>query len=190
MEAVGEPQQHKAPADGREPGDFDARAFRDVLGNFPTSVVAITAAGEGGRPEAMIVGSFTSVSLDPPLVSFLADRSSTTLEKILAAGQYCANALAADQEGMCRRMAARGADRFAGTGWRHSPLGNPLLDGVVGWVDCTIEEVVDLGDHHLVVGRAVHLRTESDKTPLLFFRGEYGDYFPTSTSQLHRLTDW
>ncbi|MFJ8927566.1 flavin reductase family protein [Streptomyces sp. NPDC102364] len=190
METVSGPQQHQSEGVDREPGEFDARSFRDVLGNFPTSVVAITATGEGGRPEAMIVGSFTSVSLDPPLVSFLADRSSTTLGKILAAGQYCANALAADQEGLCRRMAARGADRFAGTGWRRSPLGNPVLDGVVGWVDCTIEKVVELGDHYLVVGRAVHLRTESETTPLLFFRGDYGDYFSTTSLLLDRLTGW
>lgn len=180
-----------APGGGTSaPGAFDPRGFRDVLSNFPTSVVAVTTMVEEDRAEAMIVGSFTSVSLDPPLVSFLGARSSTTLGRILATGRYCANVLAADQEGMCRRMAVRGADRFAGTPWRPSPTGNPVLDGIVAWVDCEIEKVVELGDHQMVVGRVLHLGTESAKTPLLFFRGGYGDYFSSSALLLDRLTGW
>lgn len=180
-----------SPGAGRAPqGVIDGRYFRDVFGHFPTSVVAITARGPDDRPEGMVVGSFTSVSLDPPLVSFLADRSSSTFPKIRAAGRYCANALAADQEHLCRRMAARGADRFDGVTWASSPMGNPVLDGVVAWVDCTIENVVEIGDHFLAVGRVRDLRVESAKTPLLFFRGAYGDYFSNTSLVLDRLVGW
>ncbi|MER7692001.1 flavin reductase family protein [Streptomyces sp. NPDC097610] len=168
----------------------DASHFRQVLGNFPTSVVAITATLPDGRPEAMIVGSFTSVSLEPPLVAFLADRSSRTFPKIRAAGRYCVNALASDQELLCRSMATRGADRFDGIAWRRSPLGNPVLDGVVAWIDCELAEVVEIGDHHLAVGRVHALRAESAKTPLLFFRGGYGDYFSSTSVLLDRLVGW
>ncbi|MEU1163089.1 flavin reductase family protein, partial [Streptomyces sp. NPDC005921] len=126
---------------------IDGRRFRDVLGNFPTSVVAITTTDAGERPHGMIVGTFTSVSLDPPLVSFLADRSSTTLRTIRAAGRFCANALAGDQERLSRRMATGAAgERFADTAWEPSPLGSPVLDGVVAWVDCVVEQVVEIGD--------------------------------------------
>lgn len=166
---------------------IDARSFRHVLGHFPTSVVVVTAEGPDHQPEGMVVGSFTSVSLDPPLVSFLADRSSRTFAKIRAAGRYCVNALAADQEHLCRKMAARGDDRFDGVAWGWSPLGNPVLEGIVAWVDCEIEKVVELGDHYLAVGRVRELRVESPKTPLLFFRGDYGDYFSTSSLLLDRL---
>lgn len=166
---------------------IDSVRFRNVLGNFPTSVVAVTAGTAEGTPEAMVVGSFTSVSLDPPLVSFLADNTSTTLPKILAAGRYCANVLAGDQEAMCRRMARRGADRFSGVDWQPSPLGNPILSGSVAWVDCEIDQVVQLGDHTLVVGRVRELEVVSDKTPLVFFRGGYGDYYSPAAVILDRL---
>ncbi|MCX4815223.1 flavin reductase family protein [Streptomyces sp. NBC_01239] len=177
-----------SPSSLDSPGD-QAR-FRQVLGNFPTSVVAITTTMPDGRPETMIVGSFTSVSLEPPLVAFLADRSSRTFPKIREAGRYCVNALASDQEILCRSMATRGADRFDGIPWQPSPLGNPVLDGVVAWVDCELEKVVEIGDHHLAVGRVRALRAESAKTPLLFFRGGYGDYFSSASLVLDRLVGW
>lgn len=161
---------------------FEARHLRDVLGNFPTSVVAVTTTAADGVPVGMVVGSFTSVSLDPPLVSFLVDRSSSTLPKILEAGRFCANALASDQEWLCRQMAKKGADRFTGVSWEQSAHHNPIIDGVVAWVDCTIDKTVELGDHFLVVGLIGDLNVASVKRPLLFFRGGYGDY--TSTAQL------
>ncbi|MGW0704456.1 flavin reductase family protein [Streptomyces sp. NPDC002643] len=166
------------------------RRFRDVLGNFPTSVVAITTREHDRRPAGMVVGSFTSVSLDPPLVSFLADRSSRTLAKIREAGCFCANALASDQEALSRRMATGGDGKFDGVAWESSPLGNPVLDGVVAWIDCEIEMIVEIGDHFLVVGKVHDLRAVSPKTPLLFFRGGYGDYFSTTSLVLDQLVGW
>ncbi|MGI5460174.1 flavin reductase family protein [Streptomyces sp. CA-249302] len=170
---------------------IDGRRFREVLGNFPTSVVAVTTTDAEERPHGMVVGTFTSVSLDPPLVSFLADRSSTTLRTIRAAGRFCANALAGDQERLSRRMASGPAgERFEGMTWEASPLGSPVLDGVVAWVDCAVEQVVEIGDHLLVVGRVHDLRVESLKTPLLFFRGGYGDYLSSAAQLLDRLVGW
>jgi 3-hydroxy-9,10-secoandrosta-1,3,5(10)-triene-9,17-dione monooxygenase reductase component len=169
---------------------LDVRHFRDVLGNFPTSVVAVTTTGPVTQPEGMIVGTFTSVSLDPPLVSFLADRSSGTGAKIRAAGRYCANVLGSDQEPLCRKLATRTPDKFDAVAWRPSPLGNPVLEGIVAWVDCVVEKVVELGDHFLVVGGVRDLRVESPKTPLLFFRGGYGDYFSAGSLLLDRLIGW
>ncbi|WP_040825323.1 flavin reductase family protein [Nocardia jiangxiensis] len=164
--------------------------FRNVLGHFPTSVVAITTTGEDQRPQGLVVGTFASVSLDPPLVSFLVDRSSSTLPLIRAAGRFCANALAGDQDHVSRRFGTKGADRFAEVTWRPSALGNPVLDGVVAWVDCTVEKEVELGDHFMVVGRVRELQVESVKTPLLFFRGSYGDYLSTATLVVDRLVGW
>lgn len=169
---------------------IDGRRFRDVLGNFPTSVVAITTTDDEQRPHGMVVGTFTSVSLDPPLVSFLADRSSTTLRTIRAAGRFCANVLAGNQERLSRQMAGASTKRFEGTTWNASELGNPVLEGIVAWVDCTVEQIVEIGDHLLVVGRVRDLRVESPKTPLLFFRGAYGDYLASSTLVLDRLVGW
>ncbi len=172
------------------PRPIDARHFRTVLGNFPTGVVAITTRGSEDQPVAMIVGSFTSVSLSPPLVSFLADRSSSTQAEIRAAGRFCANVLAADQEGLCRKLAARRPGRFDGVHWEPSSMGNPVLEGIVAWIDCTIDDVVELGDHYLIVGRVHELRAVSDKTPLLFLRGAYGDYVSIAALMLDRFLDW
>ncbi|MFI1357866.1 flavin reductase family protein [Streptomyces sp. NPDC020898] len=170
---------------------IDGRQFRDVLGNFPTSVVAITTTDAEERPHGMIVGTFTSVSLDPPLVSFLVGRSSTTLGTIRTAGRFCANALAGNQERLSRKLATGPArQRFADTPWQTSPLGNPVLDGIVAWVDCTVEQIVEIGDHLLVVGRVHGLLVESMKTPLLFFRGGYGDYLSSAALLLDRLVGW
>ncbi|ELP65169.1 flavin reductase family protein [Streptomyces turgidiscabies] len=169
---------------------IDGRQFRDVLGNFPTSVVAITTTDAEQRPHGMVVGTFTSVSLDPPLVSFLVDRSSTTLRTIRTAGRFCANSLAGNQERLSRQLAGPASKRFDGATWSASALGNPVLDGVVARVDCTLEQCVEIGDHWLVVGRVRDLRVESLKTPLLFFRGGYGDYLASATLVLDRLVGW
>ncbi|MFK4100321.1 flavin reductase family protein [Streptomyces sp. NPDC019531] len=168
---------------------INGRYFRGVLGHFPTSVVAITTTDADERPQGLVVGTFMSVSLDPPLVSFLVDGSSRTLPAIRAAGRFCANALAGNQERLSRQMAS-GTDRFDGVIWKPSPLGNPVLDGIVAWVDCGVEKVVEIGDHFLVVGRVRHLRVESKRTPLLFFRGGYGDYLSTTNLVLDRLVGW
>ncbi|WP_327312164.1 flavin reductase family protein [Streptomyces sp. NBC_01235] len=171
--------------------DIDGRRFRDVLGNFPTSVVAVTTTDAEQRPHGLVVGTFASVSLDPPLVSFLVDSSSTTLRTIRSAGRFCANALAGNQERLSRKISTGPArQRFEGTAWTASSLGNPVLDGIVAWVDCTVEQIVEIGDHLLVVGRVRELRVESPKTPLLFFRGGYGDYLSNSALVLDRLVGW
>lgn len=170
---------------------IDGRHFRDVLGNFPTSVVAITTTDAEERPHGMVVGTFTSVSLEPPLVAFLADCSSATLGTIRAAGRFCANALAGNQERLSRQLATGPAgQRFEGTTWQTSALGSPVLDGIVAWVDCAVEQVVEIGDHSLVVGRVHDLRVESPKTPLLFFRGGYGDYLSSAGQLLDSLVGW
>jgi flavin reductase (DIM6/NTAB) family NADH-FMN oxidoreductase RutF len=87
-------------------------------------------------------------------------------------------------------MSGSSAQRFEGVTWQPSPLGSPVLEGVVAWVDCTIEKIVELGDHVLVAGRVHDLRIESVKTPLVFFRGGYGDYFSTTTLMMDQLVGW
>ncbi|NEA67232.1 flavin reductase family protein [Streptomyces sp. SID12488] len=179
---------HSGTADAQA---IDGRRFRDVLGNFPTSVVAVTTTDAEERPHGMVVGTFTSVSLDPPLVSFLADSSSATLRTIRTAGRFCANALAGNQERLSRQLAAGPTgQRFEGATWQASALGNPVLDGIIAWVDCAVEQIVGIGDHLLVVGRVRDLRVESMKTPLLFFRSGYGDYLSSASVLMDRLVGW
>ena len=156
--------------------------FRRVLGNYPSGVVGITSRGPDGQPVGMAVSSFTSVSLDPPLVAFLPSKASTTYAAIRASGSFCANVLAADQEDVCRAFAAKGGDKFAGVDWVPGVNGAPVLSGAVAWVDCTIEAVHSAGDHDFVVGRVQDLRVANAVMPLLFFQGGYGRFAPLSFS--------
>ncbi len=162
---------------------IDSALFRQVLGHFPTGVVVATALPSDGAPVGMAVGSFTSVSLDPPLVAFLPGRTSSSFPRIRAAGAFCINVLAGDQEGICRAFAARGADKYAGVRWRpSSATGSPVLDGAVAWIDCDIDDVVEAGDHYIVLGRVRDLAAAGEADPLLFFRGGYGRFTPSSLS--------
>lgn len=161
-------------------GLIDPDEFRRVLGHVPTGVVVITSLGENGQPIGMAVGSFTSVSLDPPLVGFLPARTSSTFPQIERAGHFCVNVLAAEQEPICRSFAARGTDKFSGISWTPGPTGAPRLDGVVAWIDCSIEAITDAGDHQVVLGRVLDLAGAGDLLPLIFFQGGYGQFSPPS----------
>lgn len=151
--------------------------FRRVLGHFPTGVVIVTATA-GGTPAGLSVGSFTSVSLDPPLVAVLPSRTSTSWPRISAAGSFCINILAASQETLCRTFAISGGDKFAGVRWRAAPSGAPILDGTLAWIDCDLDQSVAAGDHFIVLGRVRALGVEQDtvRTPLIFFQGGYGTF--------------
>ncbi|WP_433505460.1 flavin reductase [Pseudonocardia halophobica] len=169
-------------AASNSPVGFDSVRFRRVLGRFPTGVVVVTAIGSGGRPAGMAVGSFTSVSLVPPLLAFFPDKGSSSFPQIRASGSFCVNVLSADQEPVCRAFATKGADKFAGLGWRPAGSGSPILDGVVAWMDCDIETIDRAGDHFIVLGRVRDLQAGPAELPLLFFQGGYGHFSSLSLS--------
>jgi flavin reductase (DIM6/NTAB) family NADH-FMN oxidoreductase RutF len=154
--------------------------FRHVLGNFPTGVAVVTAVDADGRPAGMAVGSFTSASLDPPLVAFFPDRTSASWPRIHESGRFCVNILGADQDAVCRTFAVRGGDKFAELTWRSAPSGSPILDDVVAWIDCDIEAVHPAGDHWFVLGRVRALDVGRPELPLVFFQGGYGRFSPLS----------
>ncbi|GAA4078597.1 flavin reductase [Nocardioides kongjuensis] len=171
---------------------IDSHQFREVLGQYPTGVCVVTAAPGEGPAAGFVVGSFTSVSLDPPLVAFFPDKKSTSWPKIAPAGHFCVNILSADQEHLCRRFASKAEDKFAGVDTRAAPTGAPILDGVVAWIDCELESVADAGDHYIVLGRVRELQIETGALPLLFFQGGYGRFSPLSlaaTTVRGTLTD-
>jgi flavin reductase (DIM6/NTAB) family NADH-FMN oxidoreductase RutF/DNA-binding IclR family transcriptional regulator len=159
---------------------MDPQWFRQVLGQYPTGVCAITAQQPAGQPVGMVVGSFTSVSLDPALIAFLPDKRSTTWPKIQQAGHFCVNILASDQEAVCRQIASKGPDKLDGLSYRPADSGAPILDGVVAWIDCDITSVSEAGDHYIVLGAVRELHIEKPSLPLLFFRGGYGRFHPLS----------
>jgi flavin reductase (DIM6/NTAB) family NADH-FMN oxidoreductase RutF len=156
---------------------FDSARFRHVLGHFPTGVTIITAAPRG-VPVGLTIGSFTSVSLDPPLVGFLPGKASTTWPGIEEAGAFCVNVLGREQGDLCWSFARETDDKFVDVAWTPSPVtGSPVLEGIVSWIDCRIDRVVDAGDHWFVVGLVEELGVVADeRDPLLFFRGKLGGF--------------
>jgi 3-hydroxy-9,10-secoandrosta-1,3,5(10)-triene-9,17-dione monooxygenase reductase component len=149
-----------------------ARYFRDVLGEFATGVVVVTASA-GGRPVGMTCQTFSSVSLDPPLVCFLPAHTSRSWPLMREAGHFCVNVLAHDQTAVADIFASKGADKFAGVAWRPAESGAPILDGALAYVDCTLEAVHPAGDHDIVVGRVRALSSLREADPLLYHRGGF-----------------
>jgi flavin reductase (DIM6/NTAB) family NADH-FMN oxidoreductase RutF/DNA-binding IclR family transcriptional regulator len=163
-----------------EPAPSDPAWFRQVLGQYPTGVCVVTAAKPTGAPVGFVVGSFTSVSLDPPLVAFFAAKSSAIWPQIERAGGFCVNILSAEQEAICRRFAPGGGHSFAGVPYGEARSGSPIIEGVVAWIDCDIARVDDAGDHFAVYGQVQDLNVENGSLPLLFFQGGYGRFAPLS----------
>ncbi|MFD8659687.1 flavin reductase family protein [Streptomyces globisporus] len=148
--------------------------FRRVLGHFASGVTVVTARDADG-PTGFACQSFASLSLDPPLVTFMVARTSTTWPRIARAGVFCVNILGAEQGALCRGFAVSGADKFAGVAYGEAPAtGSPLLDSAPAWIDCRVHAVHTGGDHLIVVGRVEALGAEEQGEPLLFHRGAFG----------------
>jgi flavin reductase (DIM6/NTAB) family NADH-FMN oxidoreductase RutF len=158
-------------------GPLDTARFRQVLGHFCTGVTIIAALDAEGMPTGFTAQSFTSLSLDPPLVSFSPSTTSSTWPKIEAAGHFCVSILAEDQEVLCRTFAESGIDKFKGVGWWPAPAtGSPVMLDALAWVDCRITEVHPAGDHLIVVGQVLSLKLQREGKPLLFYRGGFGRF--------------
>ncbi|MFD2414866.1 flavin reductase [Amycolatopsis pigmentata] len=152
--------------------------FRHVLSQYPTGVAVVTALTMGGEPTGMTVGSFASVSMEPPLVSFMPSKTSASWASMQPLTNFCVNVLGAHQDEVCRLIASRKQDKFAGLDWHMSRLGNPVLTGCVATIECARQDVFDGGDHDIVLGRVRELSVEHPTLPLLFFRGGYGSFQP------------
>ena len=159
-------QAHLAPAP-------EARSFRDALGRFATGVAFVTAAPDG-EPTGLIVNTLTSVSLEPPLVSFNPSRCSLTWSRIRRTGRFGVNVLGRHHEQFAIRATPAGADRFAGLAWEAGRGGVPLLTDALACLECEIVAEHPAGDHWIVVGRVDDLRIPQLGEPLVFFDGAFG----------------
>ena len=156
---------------------FDSAHFRQVMGHFPTGVTIITGMA-GEVPAGFTIGSFTSVSLDPPLVGFLPQVTSDTWAAMAPAARFCVNVLGASQGPACWRFAKKGVDdRFTDVAWHAGVTGSPILDEAIAWIDCEVTEVHTMGDHYFVLGRVIAMsHSDNDPQPLRFYRGKLGWY--------------
>jgi flavin reductase (DIM6/NTAB) family NADH-FMN oxidoreductase RutF len=153
--------------------EIDPTTFRQVLGHFPTGVTVVTGLDGEGQPNGLTIGSFTSVSLDPPLVGFLPGKSSASWPAIAESGSFCVNILGSDQADLCWRFAKDVEGRYDGVEWVPAPTGSPILPGVVAWIDCAIEHVYEMGDHWFVLGRVREMAHAAEvSNAMVFFRGK------------------
>ena len=147
--------------------------MRNALGHFASGVTVLTAVTAEG-PIGFTCQSFSSLSLDPPLVALAPARSSQTWSRLRDIGRFCVNVLAEGQDAVSQNFARSGTDKFAGVRWTPSAHGSPVLDDVVAWIDGELWAEYDGGDHTIVVARVLDLGAAPDRRPLLFHRGAYG----------------
>ena len=150
----------------------DARALRDAFGAFLTGVTVVTTVDDAGAPIGFTANSFTSVSLDPPLLLVCLAKTSRNYATLTAAKGFGVNILSEDQKDVSNTFARPVEDRFAAVDWRIGPHGSPVFADVAAWFDCATHDVVDAGDHVILIGR-VEGFDNSGKTGLGYARGGY-----------------
>ena len=148
---------------------LDPDLFRRIMGGFPTGVTIVTTAFEG-RPHGMTANAITSVSLDPLLMLFCAQKSTRTH------AIFAINFLGSEMTELSDRCAGRTVpedERFAGVAWSAATTGAPILDAALGWLDCRVVNAIPGGDHTIFLGEVVDGGCGADRPPLVFHRGHY-----------------
>ena len=158
--------------------NFDSARFRQVLGHLPTGVVIVTGIDAQAQPVGVTIGSFVSVSLDPPYVGFFIGKSRSWPD-ISKGTLFCANVLSDAQTELCWRFAKDPVDgavnRFDGIEWKKSSNGLPILSGILASIECTVESVTPAGDHQFVLGRVTSLNTtDVSNDAMVFYKGKVG----------------
>ncbi len=159
-------------SDNRVSGSLDPRALRHAFGAFTTGVTVVATLGEGGTPWGFTANSFTSVSLDPPLLLVCIAKTSGSFKAFVESKHFAVNVLASSQRETAMTFAAGGKDKFKGVSWRGEESGSPVLEGCVAWFDCGLEELIEAGDHVILLGRVLAFG-ETSEPPLAYSRGHY-----------------
>lgn len=165
------------PASTTALADITPAHYRQVLGKLPTGVTAITGVNDDDEKLGLVVGTFQSLSLDPPLVMFCVDKSSSSWPKLRKLQKFTANILSDDQISICRSLSRKGPQKFEGLPCTAGPLGTPHLDGATAYIDCVVTAEVVVGDHYMVVGAVTNME-EGTGDALLFRAGKFGQYLP------------
>jgi flavin reductase (DIM6/NTAB) family NADH-FMN oxidoreductase RutF len=164
-------------ADGPTKGEYrsghDPRTLRDALGCFATGVTVVTCLKSNGEPAGLTVNSFTSVSLDPPLLLVCLYKEAASSPALIEASHFAVNVLQAAQRPASIRFSTRDEDRFGTTPWSCGEAGAPILKDSLGVFECERYAVHDGGDHHILVGQVVKASFDASLDPLLYFRGRY-----------------
>lgn len=158
--------------------EINPRELRRALGSFPTGVTIVSTVDECGTPWGFTANSFTSVSLDPPLVLICIAKTAGSCSVFADSGRFAVNILADAQREASMLFATPGQDRFASVSWRTQTTGSPVIDGVVAWLDCVTHSQMDAGDHRVLLGRVVAYGHNAEP-PLGYCRGAYFSFSVT-----------
>ena len=153
---------------------MDKRHFRSVLGKFATGVTIVTTI-ENQHPKGITANSFTSVSLEPPLVLFCLGKDSTNFQAFNEANFFAVNILSNEQTELSNRFAAYDGDRFDGVNWKNWETGAPILDDAIAAIDCSRKELIDAGDHIIILGEVLREEKLSERGPLKYFNAKYAE---------------
>lgn len=159
---------------------IDPARYREVMRLYPTGVVVVTGALTDGAPIGMVVGTFTSLSMDPPLVAFMPTRESVTYAALRTTPTYCINLLAHDQHHLCQVLSTRDPNKFDQVAWTYSDYGVPMLSEAVAHIHCRAANEIEVGDHLIVVCEVIAMDVARPVTPLLFCQGGYGGFAPAA----------
>lgn len=151
----------------------DTQLLRNALGQFATGVCVITATPDGGKPFGMTINSFSSLSLDPPLVLWSLAHSSDTFSTFEMLDTYVVNVLSEDQQGLSNRYSRRNEHDLVDDDFYWSANNNPIIRGSLASFECEIFERYEGGDHVIMVGKVIDYKNDGDGKPLLFFSGQY-----------------
>jgi 4-hydroxyphenylacetate 3-hydroxylase, reductase component len=146
--------------------------FRRVCSKYATGITIVTLLDSGGTPHGLTVNSFTSVSLSPPLVLFCLDRQTAILDHFLPDTRFAINVLHEEQKNLSTCFARSGYDRFKGVSWRPGETGAPVLPEVLATLECGVTQMVEAGDHIVVIGEALHANWREGQ-PLVYFNSSY-----------------
>jgi flavin reductase (DIM6/NTAB) family NADH-FMN oxidoreductase RutF len=146
--------------------------FRRACGRFSTGVAVATVLDAHGNPHGLTVSSFTSVSLDPPLVLVCLGHTAGAIDLFRSAGHFGINVLAEDQRDLSDRFSRKRDDRFGGLDWRRGKTGVPLLAGVLATLECSVWRSVAAGDHDIFIGQVVDTHV-AEGAPLIHYSGHY-----------------
>ena len=159
----------------RHPGrgaPVTSEEFRHACGRFATGVTIASVLDAKGTPHGLTVSSFTSVSLDPPLILICLGHAVTAIHHFRTATHFGINILREDQRPLSDRFARKGHDRFDGLAWQPGATGVPMLPGVLAAIECAVHRIVPMGDHDILVGEMVHAEVH-EGPPLLYFASSY-----------------
>ena len=175
---VAGPEPHRKRKKAAPPanGGIDKGLFRQVLGCFATGITVVTTRQADEALHGLTINSFTSVSLDPPLVLICVERQARSHEYITQSGAFAVNFLNERQEIISERFSARAplvSGNFEGVPYRIAATGSPVLEGCLAWLDCRVWATYDGGDHTIIVGQVEALGAGEESLPLLYYRGRY-----------------